>query len=168
MSARCASNRETPARWDDHALATLQAHGYRSSRPRRAIVEALATRHCGTTARELQGALERAGVRVGVASVYRTLELLADLGLVRRLELRDGGALFEPALPDGSHHHHLICEACGEVETFEDAALERAITALARRVRFQVAAHDVTLRGICPDCAARQGAEPAGSRGDRR
>ena len=54
-----------------------------------------------------------------------------------------------------THHHHLVCDSCGEVSAFEDVELERAIAQLADRVAYSVDAHDVTLRGACPACSSR-------------
>jgi len=94
----------------------------------------------------------RAGV--GIASVYRALETLTELGLVHRLELGSGGAHYEPAAPTGDHHHHLVCGDCGKVEAFSDTGLEHAIAGVSRMAAFEVAGHDVVLRGRCDDCAA--------------
>jgi Fur family ferric uptake transcriptional regulator len=91
---------------------------------------------------------------VGVASIYRTLELLDKLRLARRVDAAEGVARYEPIDPTGEHHHHLVCGSCGEVRAFEDTELERAIERLANRVDYAVDAHDVTLRGECPACRA--------------
>ena len=92
---------------------------------------------------------------MGVASIYRALEVLEHEGLVQRFDVGDSAARYEPALPSGEHHHHLVCERCGEVRAFEDDDLERAINRLARRVDFAIDGHDVTLTGRCPGAASR-------------
>jgi Fur family ferric uptake transcriptional regulator len=84
--------------------------------------------------------------------VYRALEALDGLGLVQRVDLGDGIARFEPALPGGDHHHHLVCDDCGKVEPFEDPLLEAAIERVADERGYAVAAHDVVLKGACEDC----------------
>ena len=89
---------------------------------------------------------------MGVASIYRTLELLDELRLTRRVDTAEGVARYEPVGPSGEHHHHIVCESCGEVATFEDSELERAIERLARRSDYAIDTHDVTLRGACPAC----------------
>ncbi len=89
---------------------------------------------------------------MGLASIYRALERLHALGLVQRLDAGDGQARYERALPGGEHHHHAVCEGCGELTPFEDAALERAIERLGRDLELQVTAHDVVIHGRCPDC----------------
>ena len=154
--------------WESHALARLREAGFRESRARRAVVAALARRECGASAREIRDAVEELGVRIGVASVYRTLELLAELGLVRSIGAPgERSSRFEPAAPDGSHHHHAVCGNCGNVETFEDPELERVLAQLAERLALAVDDHDVTLRGLCPDCLPRSLA-PRDSRSARR
>ena len=139
--------------WADHALHTLEHGGYRASAPRAAVVAALAELGCSASAREIAERLHSRGGSAGLASVYRTLELLERLRLVQRLEVGDGGARYEPVLPTGEHHHHLVCDRCGTVSTFEDDELERAIEQLSSRVAFDIDAHDVTLRGECPACS---------------
>jgi Fur family transcriptional regulator, ferric uptake regulator len=141
--------------WNDHALRSIELAGYRSSAPRTAVVGALAELGCSATAREIGDLLRERGDRIGVASIYRTLELLDRLRLVQRLEVGEGKARYEPALPTGEHHHHLVCERCGQVTPFEDDGLERAISRASRRVDYAVAGHDVTLRGECPTCRRR-------------
>src|SRR5215216_7121740 len=138
--------------WIGHAHATLERDGYRLSAPRSAVVETLATLACSVTAKEIADRLSERGEDVGVASIYRTLELLDRLRLARRVDAAEGVARYEPIDPSGEHHHHLVCEHCGEVTAFEDRELERAIEQLSRRVDYAIDAHDVTLRGECPGC----------------
>lgn len=142
----------TSTAWTDHALSTLAAAGHRASAPRAEVVGAVASLGCAATAREVADLLRERGSGVGLASIYRALELLDRLQLVRRLDVGEGVARYEPAHPSGEHHHHIVCDSCGTVEAFEDDALERAIERLSERVDFFVAAHDVTLHGECPAC----------------
>jgi Fur family ferric uptake transcriptional regulator len=141
--------------WVGHAHRTLERGGYRLSTPRSAVVETLADLGCSVTAKEIADRLHERGQDVGVASIYRTLELLDGLRLARRVDAAEGVARYEPVDPSGEHHHHLVCDTCGEVSVFEDTDLERAIERLAKRVDYVIAAHDVTLRGECPDCRSR-------------
>lgn len=87
-----------------------------------------------------------------LASVYRALDLLHELELVQRIEVGDGASRYEPALPDGNHHHHVVCDRCGTIAAFEDTGLEEAIDAVAGRLRHRVSAHDVVIHGACPRC----------------
>lgn len=138
--------------WVGHARDTLERDGYRLSAPRSAVVETLATLGCSVTAKEIADQLRERGEDVGVASIYRTLDLLDRLRLARRVDAAEGVARYEPIDPSGEHHHHLVCERCGEVTAFEDHELEHAIKQLSKRVEYAIDAHDVTLRGECPGC----------------
>jgi Fur family ferric uptake transcriptional regulator len=104
------------------------------------------------TAKEIADLLEEQGRGVGLASIYRALDLLDRMRLVQRFDVGEGVARYEPAHPGGEHHHHLVCQSCGNVSAFEDPGLERAIEKLSRRVDYAIDAHDVTLRGECPAC----------------
>jgi Fur family ferric uptake transcriptional regulator len=142
----------TASDWVGHANATLERGGYRASAARTAVVDTLADLGCSVTAKEISDRLQADGRDVGLASIYRALDLLERLRLARRVDAGEAVARYEPVDPAGTHHHHLVCDRCGEVATFEDVALERAIAQLADRVSYSVDAHDVTLRGACPTC----------------
>jgi Fur family ferric uptake transcriptional regulator len=146
--------------WSDAARSALRAAGYRSGGARDAVVGYLAARDCCVSAQELHDGLRADGRRVGIASVYRALDQLGELQLVHRVDLGDGVARFEAAQPDGEHHHHVVCDDCGRVEQFSDHALESRLTSVAGGLGFDLAEHDVVLRGSCPDC--RVGERPAG------
>jgi Fur family transcriptional regulator, ferric uptake regulator len=138
--------------WVDSALARLRRASGRSGGARRLVVELLGEQDCCLSAQEIHDAVRARGGRVGIASVYRALDGMDELGLVQRVDLGDGVARFEPAHADGEHHHHLICDDCGKVEPFADAGLETAIERVAGGRGYSVAAHDVVLRGACEDC----------------
>jgi Fur family transcriptional regulator, ferric uptake regulator len=144
--------------WAEHALAALRKAGYRRGGARTAVVEALAHHDCAVTALELDEELRRRKPAVGRASVYRALEQLEGLGLVRRMEVARGIAGYERVEPGGEHHHHAICRRCGRMVRFEDGPLESAIEDLSGRLGFDVAEHDVVLRGTCDRCGGGAGA----------
>jgi Fur family ferric uptake transcriptional regulator len=137
--------------WLEHARKELQGAGHRAGGARSAVLEALDREPCCLTAQEIFDTLRARGRTVGIASVYRTLELLSKLNLVRRVDI-GAAACYEPAHPGGEHHHHVVCERCGKVASFEDEGLEDAIDRLGRRLRYKVGVHEVVLRGACPDC----------------
>jgi len=141
--------------WSETALARLRDASGRSGGARREVVAFLAQQTCCLSAQEVHDGLREGGVRIGIASVYRALDGLGQLGLVQRIELGDGVARFEAAHDRGEHHHHLVCDDCGKVEPFEDPALEAAIERLAAGRGYEVAAHDVVLHGACETCAPR-------------
>ena len=118
------------------------------------MVEFLEREDCCVSAQEISDGVRAGGTRVGLASVYRALENLDELGLVQRVDLGDGVSRFERADPTGDHHHHLVCGDCGKVEPFEDTALEEALERVAGGRGYDVAAHDVVLRGACGECRA--------------
>lgn len=142
----------TSPAWTEHALKTLSASGHRSGGARTAVIELLGRQDCCLTAQEIAERLSKQRQSVGMASIYRALDLLDQLKLVQRLETGEGMARFEPALPHGEHHHHMVCERCGNVGAFDDAQLERSIDKLSDQVDFKVTGHEVVLRGYCRDC----------------
>ena len=139
--------------WPFDALLALEAQG-RSGGARREVVHLLGGEDCCLSAQEIFDRLRAGGRRVGIATVYRVLEQLSALELVQRVDVGDGIARYEAALPSGEHHHHLVCAGCGKVEAFEDDELEAVIHKVERRTGYSVAGHDVVLRGECRDCTA--------------
>jgi Fur family transcriptional regulator, ferric uptake regulator len=139
--------------WTDDALKTLGKAGYRRGGARRSVVELLGKQNCCLSAQEIYDGLRRARRPVGIASVYRALDALVELRLVKRVDAGDGVARFEPALAGGDHHHHLVCRDCGKVEAFSDSRLERAIDRVAGGLGYSVDEHEVVLTGACADCS---------------
>jgi Fur family ferric uptake transcriptional regulator len=138
--------------WAEHALDCLKEAGYRSGGARRTVVAYLERQDCCLSAQDAHDRIRAQGAKVGIASVYRVLDLLAAQGLVTRVDLGDGVARYEPTRPGGHHHHHLVCGDCGRVEAFEDDALERELSLVAERLGYAMNAHDVVLRGACEEC----------------
>ena len=145
----------TRSAWRNHALHRLDSAGYRRGEARSAVVELLSKQHCALTAQEIGDALRRSRRSVGLASVYRALEVLTDLKLIQRLEMGQGVARYEALEPSGEHHHHLVCDRCGNVVPFDDSELELSISRLSNRLEFDVDEHDVVLRGACAACRRR-------------
>jgi Fur family ferric uptake transcriptional regulator len=133
----------------------LARQGYRITAPRRAVLEALASSQEPRTVGQLHRAL---GVeRVNLVSVYRTVKLLCDVGLLRATDAAQGQRRYELAEPFTSHHHHLICQRCGHIEDLDGCLIEPdVLTRLGRRVRqshrFQVTQHELRFFGICRRC----------------
>jgi Fur family ferric uptake transcriptional regulator len=139
--------------WEEHAQRELTRSGHRSGGAREHVLSLLSRQQCCLTAQEIHERLRESDRAVGLASVYRALEVLARLGLVRRIDV-DGTASYEPADPSGEHHHHAICDRCGKLAAFADPEIEQAIDVVADRLGFEIDGHEVVLRGACPDCAA--------------
>jgi Fur family transcriptional regulator, ferric uptake regulator len=142
----------TGRQWSDHVHATLARARLKHGEARDRVIDLLAGQPCALSAVEIEDQLRSQGRATGRATIYRVLELLAEHGLLERLEVGDGITRFERAQPGGHHHHHLVCEHCGRLVAFDDAGLERAIARLSDRLGVRVESHDVLLRGDCGRC----------------
>jgi Fur family ferric uptake transcriptional regulator len=133
-------------RWLARADRRLSGSGRRAGAARRAVVELLARDgQCLLSPQEIIERLRPEGAG-SPSSVYRALDELHELGLLHRLDARDGSARYEIADPL-RHHHHFLDEASGDVRPFTDDALEQAIDAVAERLGVRLTGHDVILRG---------------------
>lgn len=133
-------------RWLAHATRKISGAGLRTGAARTAVLELLARDgQCLITAPEITHKLRIQNVG-SAASVYRIVDELYELGLLHRLDGRDGLARFEIADPD-EHHHHFVDERTGSVEAFADEQLEAAILAVAERLKVDLTGHDIVLRG---------------------
>ena len=138
--------------WGAATAEALRRKGLRNGGARRVVIDLLAEQNCCLTAQEIFDRLRASDRRVGIASVYRVLDLLCSEGLVQRIDLGSGIARYEPVRSGGEHHHHLVCDRCGRVDAFADRDLERAIHRLEETSGYAVAGHDVVLHGACADC----------------
>jgi Fur family ferric uptake transcriptional regulator len=134
-----------------HALKLLQQKGHRLTPARRVIVQTLI--ECGghLSADELAERVRQAAPGVGRMTVYRTLDLLNDLGLIRPVYQGTGAAHYV-WLHDG-HHHHLVCSSCDQVIEFEECVIEEVAEQLGRRFNFQIEGHLLELYGVCGECS---------------
>lgn len=135
------------ADWARYVDLRLLEAGLQRSEPRRRVIEFLAAHDCAVTALEIDAELEG----IGRATVYRAIEQLEKLDLIRRVDLGGSALGYEKLDPSGEHHHHLVCRRCGRVEAFEDEVLESAVDAIDRH-GFTIETHEVTLYGLCQDC----------------
>jgi Fur family transcriptional regulator, ferric uptake regulator len=138
--------------WSDYVRDTLAVAGLKRGAARDRIVELLSDQQCALTAIEIENALRAEGYPIARASIYRVLDLLVEHGLVERVVVGEGQARFEPVLPSGEHHHHLVCDQCGRLIAFHDPGLERAIGRLSDRLGVHVESHEVLLHGVCERC----------------
>jgi Fur family transcriptional regulator, ferric uptake regulator len=143
----------TASSWSEHAQRVLAGAGHQRGGARARIIELLARQTCALSAIEIEDALRAQGRPIGRASVYRVLELLTEHRLVERLAIDPGHARFERVEADGHHHHHLLCDRCGQLVAFDDPGLERAIDRLSSRLGMRVEHHDVLLHGACAACS---------------
>jgi Fur family transcriptional regulator, ferric uptake regulator len=138
--------------WEAAARAALKEGGHRAGGARGAVVSLLGGQNCCLSAHEISQELHESGGDVGIASIYRALELLHGMGLVQRVEFGEGTARYEPVIPGGEHHHHAVCEKCGRVTPFEDERLERQLEHLAGQLKHSMRGHDLVIRGECSRC----------------
>jgi Fur family ferric uptake transcriptional regulator len=125
--------------------------GHRSGGAREAVIDLLAAQDCCLSAREIAHRLRSR--EIGMASIYRALDLLHGMGLLARIDVGEGSYRYEPVVPGGEHHHHAVCDSCGRVTAFEDDRLEETVKRLGRRLGHRVSSHDITIHGACPRCA---------------
>ena len=125
--------------------------GLRPTRQRRAVVTCLEQFDDFRSAQEIHALLREGGDRVGLATVYRTLQALADSGEVDLLRSEEGEARYRRC--SGSHHHHLVCRTCGRTVEVEGPAVERWAGTVAQEHGFRDVSHTLELFGTCGDCA---------------
>lgn len=122
------------------AVGKIRGRGYKATPQRLAVVGALAAGQHQSLAE-----IRERCPGVGLVTIYRTLDLFSEIGVVRRLDL-GSGARYELA---EDHHHHLICESCGDVSEFERCPLDL------RRLKgmdFEIGSHTLEIYGRCADC----------------
>lgn len=125
----------------------------RPTRQRRAITDALASATDFQSAQDIHDALRRRGDKVGLATVYRTLQAMAETGEVDVLQNESGEAAYRRCSP--SHHHHLVCRSCGRTEEITGPGVERWASAVAQEHDFSEVSHTIELFGVCADCRDR-------------
>src|ERR671930_1154428 len=129
--------------WATQTQEALAAQGHRRSAARQVVLDLLDERDCCVTVPELLEDAEAAGHRIGIASVYRVLDLLTEKGFVQKLDLGDAHAHYEKVDHARDHHHHIVCDECGRVQAFADDKLEAALRRIESETRFSVDSHDV-------------------------
>jgi Fur family transcriptional regulator, ferric uptake regulator len=141
------------AEWEGEARTALSEAGHRAGGAREAVVSLLGRQSCCLSAQEISDELRNSGTDVGIASIYRALDLLHGMGLIQRVEFGEGLARFEPVAHGGEHHHHAVCDSCGRVTRFEDDRLERHLDRLAGTLKHSMSGHDLVIHGECRRCA---------------
>ena len=104
------------------------------------------------SAEEVHSQLIQSKSKVSLATVYRTLRLLVEMGLLNELELSEGGHRFELLSHDHPDHHHLICVRCGRTEEFESNQVVLAGRMASEKLGFTLIESTLNVRAICPNC----------------
>ena len=129
---------------------TGPASGLRPTRQRLAVVDALGSFTDFRSAQEIHELLGRRGETVGLATVYRTLQRLAEAGEVDLLRTEDGEAIYRRC--SDTHHHHLVCRGCGATVEVEGPAVEHWTQAMAGEHGYADVSHTLEIFGTCPGC----------------
>jgi Fur family ferric uptake transcriptional regulator len=134
--------------------------GYRLTLPRKAIVEVLTGAKEHLSAEDVYMAVHKKYPEVGLTTVYRTLGLLVDMGVVFKLDFGDGKSRYELAEgPEGyEHHHHLVCTSCNRVVNYTDfideevELLKKTEQGLSKKYNFDIKNHLIQFYGLCENC----------------
>jgi len=124
--------------------------GRQPTRQQRAVAAALDSAEDFRSAQEIHDQLRAEGDRVGLSTVYRTLQAMADGGAVDVLRSEGGETVYRRC--STSHHHHLVCRSCGATVEVEGPTVERWTNAVAAEHGFTDVSHTVEIFGTCPDC----------------
>ena len=135
-----------PARHD--LLAVLEDNGHRVTNPRRSVISLLEDKSDGFSAEEISHELPG----VGRATVYRTIKLLLEAGVICKLVLPNGGSKYSLARVE--HHHHTLCIKCGTVGEFRDTMIERLVRAIGEHISGEIVGHRMEFHVICEQCLA--------------
>jgi Fur family transcriptional regulator, ferric uptake regulator len=126
--------------------------GTRDTRQRRAVLEVLDGEDGFRSAQAIHATLRDSGVKIGLATVYRSLNSLSEAGSVDVLRDGAGEQLFRRC-GGGSHHHHLVCRACGTTVEVESDSVETWAARVGREHGFFDVQHTIEVFGTCPACA---------------
>ncbi len=146
---------DTPGRdFDDleGALAVLREQGLRISSARRLVLQALFAADAPASAESIAGRLHGQGLPLGLASVYRNLEMLERTGIVRHVHLGHGPGLY--TLAGGREREYLVCDRCGRVEAVEPVRLDRARETIRADFGYEARFTHFPIVGLCASCAA--------------
>jgi Fur family transcriptional regulator, ferric uptake regulator len=141
--------------------AYIEREGLKHSRQRELIVEAFFGMNGHVTVEELVARVRKDDPRVSLATVYRTMKLLAECGLASARQFGDGQTRYEAAA-GREHHDHLICRICGDIVEFSNDRIEALQDAIAKHHGFEVESHKLELYGRCAQCRR----SPRGDRED--
>ncbi|MBN1756005.1 transcriptional repressor [bacterium] len=141
----------------------FRQRGFRVTVPRETIIKVLSDRKKHMSVEEIFHEVIKTNPGVGLTTVYRTLELLRNMGFVSKLDFGDGFSRYELTIGDGStHHHHLVCTGCGKVLDYSDfaeqetALIQEIERALNKKYNFVINTHQIHFFGLCKDCRGEQ------------
>ncbi|WP_156228660.1 Fur family transcriptional regulator [Corynebacterium comes] len=125
--------------------------GARNTRQRTAVINVLSEIDNFASAKEIHRELEDRDMQVGLTTVYRTLQSLAELKAVDVLHMASGETLYRQCVSP-HHHHHLVCTQCGRTEEIDGGPVEAWAQAVAKENNFRITGHDAEIYGVCATC----------------
>lgn len=133
----------------------IEGQGLKSTSQRDMILKVFVAAGRHLSAEELYVRIKKIHPRIGFATIYRTLKLLAEAGMAEERRFEDGFTRYEYKASDGGHHDHLICTRCGEIVEFENERIEALQEDVARKKGFRVQSHKLEIYGLCRACQGK-------------
>lgn len=135
----------------------LHAKDYKLTPQREVILRAFVEQGKGhLSAEDVYNLVKVKNPDIGLATVYRTLDLLAELDILQKMDFGDGRSRYEMCGMEEHHHHHLICLNCHQVAEFDDDLLETLEAVIVRKSGFKIVDHDLKFYGLCKECQAKR------------
>lgn len=131
--------------------AILRRHGYKLTPQRQAVLKVIARSHDHLTPLAIHERVYGEHPGIGLVTIYRTLDLLTELGLICRVHTEGKCRSYLMRRPS-EHHHHLVCSGCGRVVDFSDCDLGQLEQKLSQETGFKIKGHLLEFLGRCPDC----------------
>ena len=132
----------------------MQRKGLKSTRQRDVILDAFLSMEHHSSTEELYLQLRQRDPNIGYATVYRTLKLLLDRGLVCRIVMGDGSVSYRAS--HKAHHHHIVCVSCGATEDVHMNDVEDVLAGVRGATDYDIVGHRIEVYGLCPACKSLQ------------
>jgi Fur family ferric uptake transcriptional regulator len=129
----------------------LREHGFKMTPQRRAVLKLIAQSQDHFTPATLHERVKEEYPGIGIVTIYRTIEMLSDLGLICCVYGEGNYRSYLIRRPE-EHHHHLVCSGCKKVIEFTDCDIDELEQRLSRKTGFMIEGHLLEVRGKCPDC----------------
>jgi len=143
-------------------VTAFRNQGLRITEPRQAVLDVMQKMSGHHSADEIFFRVHRLYPGIGLATIYRTLDLLTRLGLVKKHDFGQGRARYELITKEAEHHHHLICEGCGKVIDYNDfmneekTLVKKIEEVLSKKHNFKIKSHNLQFYGLCENCQKRR------------
>lgn len=136
----------------DEALNALKEAGYKNTKTRQALINALIREHGPFSIEELQARMD---IDCDIATIYRNIAIFEEQGLVSPCDFGDGLTRYEWSSSEHDHHHHIICRVCHQVEELEYCFVKE-LEKLVRKRGYTKVSHRMEFYGICERCRQKQ------------